>query len=114
MIATMHHVGDSDAHSKRLARNLLALGLVNDAVRAASLDVHQRVHDIAEHLVQEGQANGELRSDVSARVLGDYMRGVYLSVLYQWAETDADTDLHTLLDIHLSLVKRSICNPDRL
>jgi AcrR family transcriptional regulator len=114
MVATMHHMGDSDAHSKRLARNLLALGLVNDAVRAASLDVHERVCEIAEHLIQEGQANGELRADIPSRVLGDYMRGVYFSVLYQWAESDADTDLHAVLDTNLSIVRRSICSLDAL
>ena len=32
IVMTLHHVGDSDASSKRLTRNLLALGLVNDAV----------------------------------------------------------------------------------
>ena len=114
IIVTMHRVADDDANSKRLARNLLALGLVNDAVRAATLNVHQRVCELAEELIREGQASGELRSDLSSRVLGDYIRGVYLNVLYQWAETDEDTDLHASLDHHLALARRSICNLDTL
>ena len=105
---TMHHVGDSDAHSKRLARNLLALGLVNDAVRAANLNVHQRVHDIAENMIRDGQASGEIRSDLSARDLGDYLRACYLSTLYQWAETDEVEDFHAALDRALGFAWRSI------
>ena len=107
---TMHHVGDSDAHSKRLARNLLALGLVNDAVRAANLNVHQRVHEIAEGMIRDGQASGEIRSDLPARDLGDYLRTCYLSALYQWAETDDDEDFHAALDRSLGFAWRSIRN----
>lgn len=104
----MHHVGDSDAHSKQLARNLLALGLVNDAVRAANLNVHQRVHAIAEELIRDGQASGEIRSDLDARSLGDYLRASYLSALYQWAETDDAEDFHAALDRALGFAWRSI------
>ena len=108
IVRTMHYVGDSDAHSKQLARNLLALGLVNDTVRAANWNVHQRVHDIAEELIRDGQASGEIRGDLDARSLGDYLRASYLSALYQWAETDDAEDFHAALDRALGFAWRSI------
>ncbi len=112
IVRTMHYVGDSDAHSKQLARNLLALGLVNDAVRAANWNVHQRVHAIAEELIRDGQASGEIRSDLDARSLGDYLRASYLSALYQWAETDDAEDFHAALNRALGFAWRSIRHED--
>lgn len=113
MVLTMHTMMETDAHSKQLVRNLLALGLVNDEVRRANLHVHERIQQIAEHLIIAGQRSGELRDDISAREMGDYLRGFCLNLKYQWAETDDNggEDIHAVIDRNLRFLWSSLRHP---
>lgn len=112
IVTTMHFVGEEDGRSKQLLRNLLALGLVNDEVRRACLDVHASLQEIAEQLIIAGQQNGELRDDIPAREMSDYLRGVYLNIAYQWAESDGEEDIHTVIDRHLPFLWSALRKAD--
>ena len=104
MVAVAHLAVDADAHSKRLTRSLLALTLTNAEVRAANQNVESRVVETLEALVRAGQNSGEFRADVSPRLFVEFLGSVYFAALVGWAKTDAEEDLHQIVERTFALV----------
>ena len=93
-----HHVIEKDGRCKRLTRTLLALSLTNEAVRAACQSVRTRIIASLRALVEEGQASGELRNDLSADTITEFLANTYFGTLYRWAQSDSDDTLHDALE----------------
>jgi hypothetical protein len=91
-------MGELDGTSKRLQRTLLSLALANDAVRAASLSKRGSIIKVGGELVRAAQAAGELRADLSAETLTDYLINIYFNALYAWSQSDSDESLHAVID----------------
>lgn len=104
MVAITHLMGEMDGMSKRLQRTLLSLALTNDVVRAASLSKRARVIEVGGKLVRAAQAGGELRADLPAEVLTDYLINIYFNALYAWSQSDSEESLHAVIDRTYALV----------
>jgi AcrR family transcriptional regulator len=98
-----HQVAARDGRNRRLARTLLALAVTNEKVREASLRVKQQVHAIAVELVRLGQKTGEFRDDLPPEFLAEFMRGVYFSALYAWAQSDSEESLEENMMLRATL-----------
>ena len=98
MMAIVHRVTERRDKNKRLTRTLLALSLSNPAVRVANLLFRKRIIEVIRGLVEDAQANGELRMDLSADTLAEHMFSSHISALYVWSQSEDDSSLHEAID----------------
>jgi len=98
IISIVHESAERRHKEKHFTRTLLSLSLTNPQVRAANLESRRRVLDIMRGLIVEAQEHGELRSDVPADALADFMFGTYLGALYMWSQSESDERLHDVID----------------
>jgi len=98
IVGITHLMCELDGTSKRLQRTLLSLALTNDAVRAASLSKRGSIIAVGGELVRAAQAAGELRADLSAEALTDYLINLYFNALYAWSQSDSDESLHAVIE----------------
>lgn len=83
---------------------------------AAAEDVHHRWHSLATSVIEQGQANGELRANVEPRRAQHVLHSVFLGSLFMWLKCAEvmDTDLQPELKARLTLVLDGLAaKPDR-
>ena len=97
----IHLIAERDTRTKNLTRALLALSLTNPEVRAACHRVTQNGRDMGRFMIESAQAAGEIRRDLSADEISDFIVSSYFGVLRDWACDMSETD-----DIHLELDRR--------
>jgi AcrR family transcriptional regulator len=102
--AITHLLSERNARSKRWARTMLALVLTNAAVRAAHLSVRRRALEMSSPLVRASQEANELRADLPAETIAEYMIDVYFHALYAWSQSEADDSLNAAIDRTYALV----------
>jgi AcrR family transcriptional regulator len=100
-----------EAYNKRLMRNLLALILTNEQVRAAHLSVMGRMAEALTELMRAGQDCGELRSDYPPAVLTEYLMDVYFHTMHRWAQSATEETLPAALDRNFALAWEGIGRP---
>jgi AcrR family transcriptional regulator len=98
MMAIVHRVTEQREKNKRLTRTLLALSLTNPHVRIANLLFRKRILEVIRGLVEEGQAQGELRRDLSADALAEHMYSAHISAIYVWSQSEEEDSLHEAID----------------
>jgi AcrR family transcriptional regulator len=113
IVGITHLMGELDGTSKRLQRTLLSLALTNDAVRAASVGKRGRIIAVGGELVRAAQAAGELRDDLSAEALMDYLINIYFNVLYAWSQSDSEESLHVVIERIYALAWEGVRPPEK-
>lgn len=98
MVAIVHHSAERRDKNKHFTRTLLSLALTNPQVRAANLLFRQRLVEVIRGLIEEAQRQGELRRDVTADSLAEFMFGTHLAALYVWSQSETEEGLHHALD----------------
>lgn len=98
MMSILHRCTEQRDKNRRLTRTLLALSLTNPDVRAANLFFRKRILEVIRGLVEEGQAQGELRRDLSADALAEHMYSAHISALYVWSQSEEENSLHEAID----------------
>lgn len=95
--------------------DMLRLVAVETALRQPVYDEHQQlVTDNLDYLLSEimrdGQARGEVRTDLAPEPLGRHLRGFYFLAALEWLDTPG-SDLVSLLDQALELAFSGISAP---
>ncbi|HLV79337.1 MAG TPA: hypothetical protein VKT32_03615 [Chthonomonadaceae bacterium] len=113
IVGITHLMVELDGTSKRLQRTLLSLALTNDAVRAASVGKRARVIAVGGELVRAAQAGGELRDDLPAEALTDYLINAYFNALYVWSLSESEESLHAVIERMYALVWEGVRPPEK-
>src|SRR5205823_5950265 len=105
IVRVIHVLADRDTKTKNLTRALLALSLTNPEVRAACHKVTQDGRETGRLMIQQAQESGDIRSDLSADEVSNFIISAYFGVLRDWAcdMTESD-DIHLELDRRLKLI----------
>ncbi len=94
---------------KRLTRTLMSLTLTNPIAQEASFLVKSRVKEIMTQVIGLGQERGELRQDLPAVMLTEYMMSFYFYTLWRWASPENTEPLEALLNTTYQLILEGVC-----
>lgn len=98
MVSMVHQVALRRNKNRRFTRTLLSLSLTNPDVRAASLKFRKSLIVVLSDIVEKAQHENELRSDIPAALLTEYLYSTHTGALFRWAESEDDESLHEMIN----------------
>ena len=105
IVKVIHILAERDTQTKNLTRALLALSLTNPEVRTACHKTAESGKDAGRMMIEQAQAAGEIRGDLSPDEVANLIIGIYFGVLRDWACDMTETDdVHFELDRRLKLI----------
>lgn len=93
MQGIMRYITDRDFKNRRLTRTLLTLALGNNEVRHIHIAFHTRIRALLRSLVEDSQQSQELRDDVLAENIVEYIMNIHLGAFFYWAQRETDETL---------------------
>ena len=83
---------------KHFTRTLLALSLTNPRVRTANVEFRRNLIQVICELIVDAQNQGEIRADVPAQTLAEFMFNVHLGAVYMWTQSEENESLHDAIN----------------
>jgi AcrR family transcriptional regulator len=109
IVKVIHIIADRDTRTKNLTLALLALSLTNPEVRAACCKVSDNGRETGRFMIEQAQAAGDIRSDLSPDEVSNLIISSYFAVLRDWACDMTETDdIHIELDRRLKLIHEGL------
>jgi len=104
IISIVHESVERRGKEKHFTRTLLSLALTNPDVRAANVEFRRRIMVAICGLIEDAQSQNEIRTDIAAEELAEFMFTAYLGALYTWSQSETDESLHHAIDRAYALV----------